>query len=569
MAQSNALKFEDFPLSIPKFPKIEKKFNLLLTQFEQAASAKEQKKLMLKLGKFFDEVSTDFTIISVRHTIDTRDETYKNANDVVDQVGPMVSGLGNRYSKAVMASKFRKELEALVGPFLFKRLEVSARTFDQKILEDLQEENKLTTQYDTVMASAQIPFDGGVYNLSQMGKFAVDKNRDIRKRASKAVETWMAEKEEELATIYSKLVTLRTSMAKKLGYPSFTEMAYDRMGRTDYGPKDVKSYRDQILDFVVPISNKLVRKQVKRIEIKGAQFYDLAIQFKDGNATPKGDKDYLVNAALKMYTNMGEEIGAFFKEMVDRNLLDLEAKPGKRGGGYMTFFPRYKMPFVFSNFNGTAGDVDVLTHEIGHAFQGYMSRNIQPNEYRDPTMEEAEIHSMSMEFFATPYMKDFFKEDENKYLFGHLEGAINFLPYGVTVDEFQHWVYANPTATHEERCKQWRAIEKKYTPYKKYTGFPLYEKGTRWMRQAHIYGAPFYYIDYTLAQVVALQFLGLMKKNHEKAWKKYVKVCKSGGKYPFTELLAVSKLRNPFEQGSIKKTFTPVKKLLKLYEENL
>jgi M3 family oligoendopeptidase len=235
----------------------------------------------------------------------------------------------------------------------------------------------------------------------------------------------------------------------------------------------------------------------------------------------------------------------------------------------MTFFPRYKMPFVFSNFNGTAGDVDVLTHEIGHAFQGYMSRNILPNEYRDPTMEEAEIHSMSMEFFATPYMEKFFKEDEAKYLFGHLEGAINFLPYGVTVDEFQHWVYAHPTATHEERCQAWRDIEKKYTPYKNYAGFPLYEKGTRWMRQSHIFGAPFYYIDYTLAQVVALQFLGLMKKNHEKAWKKYVKVCKSGGKYPFTELLAFAKLRNPFENGSIKKTFTPVKKVLKAYEENL
>lgn len=569
MAEKTLLKFEEFPLSIPKFPKIEKKFNTLLAGFEQATNALEQKKWMLKLGKFFDEVSTDFTIISVRHTIDTRDETYKQANDVVDQVGPMVAGLGNRYSKAVLASKFRPELEKLVGSFLFKKLEVSARTFDQKILADLQEENKLTTQYDNVMASAQIPFDGGVYNLSQMGKFAVDKDRDVRKRASKAVENWMAEQEQVIADIYSKLVTLRSGMAKKLGYPSFTEMAYDRMGRTDYGPQEVKSYRDQILEFVVPISNKLVKKQVKRIEIKGAKFYDLAIQFKDGNATPKGNKDYLVKAALDMYKDMGQEIGEFFQQMVDRNLLDLEAKPGKRGGGYMTFFPRYKMPFVFSNFNGTSGDVDVLTHEIGHAFQGYMSRNILPNEYRDPTMEEAEIHSMSMEFFATPYMEKFFKEDEAKYLFGHLEGAINFLPYGVTVDEFQHWVYANPNASHDERCAQWRVIEKKYTLYKNYAGFPLYEKGTRWMRQSHVFGAPFYYIDYTLAQVVALQFLGLMKKNHEKAWKKYVKVCKSGGKYPFTALLQFAKLRNPFEPGSIKKTFTPVKKALKSYEENL
>ena len=452
---------------------------------------------------------------------------------------------------------------------LFKKLELSAKTFDPKILQDLQEENKLSTEYDALMASAQIAFDGGTYNLSQMGKFAVSKDRDIRKRASKAVEQWMGENEVKLAEIYSKLVTLRDGMAKKLGYPSFTQMAYDRMGRTDYGPKDVKAYRDQVLESVVPLSKKLTRQQIKRIDVPAPKFYDLAIQFKDGNATPKGDKNYLVQAAVKMYQDMGPEIGEFFQAMVDQELLDLEAKPGKRGGGYMTFFPRYQMPFVFSNFNGTAGDVDVLTHEIGHAFQGFMSRKIKPVEYRDPTMEEAEIHSMSMEFFATPYMESFFKEDKDKYLFGHLEAAINFLPYGVTVDEFQHWVYENPTATHEQRCAQWRTIELKYTPYKKYTGFPLYEKGTRWMRQAHIYSVPFYYIDYTLAQVIALQFLGLMKKNHDKAWKKYVKVCSLGGKLPFTELLAKAKLKNPFLPGTIQKTFRPVKKLLKTYAANL
>jgi M3 family oligoendopeptidase len=559
------LKYQDFPLNIPNFPKLEKKFNVLLEQFEKAGSAVEQKKLMTKIGKFFDEVSTDFTIITTRHSIDTRDETYKKANDVVDQVGPMIQGLGNRYSKAVLASKFRKDLETLVGPFLFKKLDLSSKIFDQKILTDLQEENKLTTSYDSIMASAQIEFDGGTYNLSQMGKFAVSKDRDVRKRASKQVELWMAGKEKELADIYSQLVTLRSGMATKLGFKSFTEMAYARMGRTDYTAKDVKSYRDQILESVVPLSNKLTRQQIKRIGVSSPKFYDLAIQFKDGNATPKGTKDDLVKAAQTMYNDMGQEIGEFFQKMVDMNLLDLEAKPGKRGGGYMTYFPRYEMPFVFANFNGTAGDVDVLTHEIGHAFQGYMSRNIKPVENRDPTMEEAEIHSMSMEFFAIPWMEKFFKEDKDKYLFGHLEGAINFLPYGVTVDEFQHWIYANPKATHEQRCAQWREIEKKYTPLKKYDGFPFYEKGTRWMRQGHIYSVPFYYIDYTLAQVVALQFLGLMKKNHAKAWKKYVKVCSMGGKYPFTELLEKAKLKNPFIEGTIKKTFAPVKRILKDY----
>jgi len=567
--KNELLKFEEFPFILPSLKKVTNKFEKLLAEFQSASSAKAQLKSIKKIGKFSDEIVNQMTVISVRHSIDTRDEQYSKAQDIVDQLSPQIQALFNRYQKALVASKFRKELEGKLGSFLFTKTELSLKAFDPSIVTELQEENKLVSEYEKLLASAQIQFDGKTLNLSQMGKYAESKDRDIRKSSSKEVEQWFGTQEAKLADIFSKLVVLRTSMAKKLGYRSFTEMAYARMGRTDYTPKDVKNYRDQILEFVVPFVKKNVRKQSRRIGIPSPQFYDLALTFNDGNPTPKGTTQNLVQAAQKMYNDMGEEIGEFFKQMVDRHLLDLEAKTGKRGGGYMTYFPKYKMPFVFSNFNGTSGDVDVLTHEIGHAFQGYMSRNIKVNELRDPTMEEAEIHSMSMEFLATPWMKDFFKEDQSKYLFSHLESSINFLPYGVTVDEFQHWIYENPNATHEQRCASWRELEEKYTPFKKYKGFPLYEKGIRWMRQMHIYASPFYYIDYTLAQVVAFQFLVLATKNRDKAWKKYVKVCASGGKYPFTALLKKFKLKNPFELGTIKKTFRPLKKILASYEAGL
>lgn len=567
--KNEQLKFEEFPFILPSLKKVTNKFEKLLAEFERAESVKAQLKSIKKIGKFSDEIVNQMTVISVRHSIDTRDEQYTKAQDIVDQLSPQIQGLFNRYQKALVASKFRAELEQKLGSFVFTKTELSLKAFDPSIISELQEENKLVSEYEKILASAQIQFDGKTLNLSQMGKYAESKDRDVRKASSKEVEKWFGTQEEKLAEIYSKLVTLRTGMAKKLGYASFTEMAYARMGRTDYTPKDVKNYRDQVLEFVVPFVKKNVRKQSRRIGIPTPQFYDLALTFNDGNPTPKGTTQDLVQAAQKMYNEMGQEIGGFFQQMVDRHLLDLEAKPGKRGGGYMTYFPKYKMPFVFSNFNGTSGDVDVLTHEIGHAFQGYMSRNIKVNELRDPTMEEAEIHSMSMEFLATPWMNDFFKEDRNKYLFSHLESSINFLPYGVTVDEFQHWVYENPSATHEQRCAYWRELEAKYTAFKKYKGFPLYEKGIRWMRQMHIYSSPFYYIDYTLAQVVAFQFLVLATKNRDKAWKKYVKVCASGGKYPFTALLKKFKLKNPFETGAIKKTFRPLKKILASYEAGL
>jgi M3 family oligoendopeptidase len=562
------MKFEQYPFVVPKLEKIQKKFEILINDFESADSSFKQRTIINRIIKLLDKVDTQMTIIMVKYSIDTRVEKYQKAQDAIDEMGPLIHALYNRFQKALVNSKFRFELEKKLGKYLFKKTELSLKTFDEKIIKELQLENKLSSQYDKLLASAQIPFNGEILNLSQIGKYTQVLDRDTRKRSSKAVEKWFVENEKELASIYDQLVKLRHEMALKLGYKSFIELGYARLGRLDYDAEDVFNYRQQIHKSVVPISKRLVKRQKARIGIKNPKFYDLSLSFTTGNPTPKGNKDYLVNVALSMYQDMGEEIGFFFKKMVDENLLDLEAKPGKRGGGYMTYFAEYKMPFVFSNFNGTSADVDVLTHEIGHAFQGYMSRNIKIPEYRSPTMEAAEIHSMSMEFFAWPWMEQFFKEDKDKYLFSHLEGAINFLPYGVSVDEFQHYVYENPQATHEMRCQKWREIEKKYTPYKNYSGFPFYEKGTRWMRQSHIFTAPFYYIDYTLAQVVAFQFLSLMEENREKAWNTYVNVCKAGGKYPFTELLRKNKLKNPFKKGTIARTFKPVNEILNRFDDS-
>ena len=290
--------------------------------------------------------------------------------------------------------------------------------------------------------------------------------------------------------------------------------------------------------------------------------------FKSGNPKPAGDREYLVKQAQKMYADLGPESKEFFDFMVKYELMDLDARKGKAPGGYCTYFPDYKSPFIFSNFNGTQGDVNVLCHEGGHAFQAYLSSSIKVPELMNPTLEACEIHSMSMEFFAWPYMDGFFGKDAEKYKYAHLADSIEFLPYGITIDEFQHWVYEHPTATHEERCAAYKEIESRYTPHKKYDDCPTLAKGTWWMRQSHIFGSPFYYIDYTLAQVVAFQFAVENMKNHEKAWKKYIKLCKMGGKYPFLELLERNHLRNPFIDGNVRKVIRPLTKVLKGFDQS-
>jgi M3 family oligoendopeptidase len=237
--------------------------------------------------------------------------------------------------------------------------------------------------------------------------------------------------------------------------------------------------------------------------------------------------------------------------MQQNNLMDLINRTGKATGGYCTYIPNQKAPYIFSNFNGTSGDIDVLTHEAGHAFQVYSSRNIGLSEYHWPTYESCEIHSMSMEFFTWPWMHLFFGKDVDKYKFMHLSAALQFLPYGVAVDEFQHVIYQNPGFTHKERNDVWNEIERKYLPHRNNDGNKFLEKGGLWQKQNHIFNSPFYYIDYTLAQICAFQFWQKDQIDHKSAWDDYVKLCKAGGSHSFLDLVKLANLRSPFESDCI------------------
>ena len=564
------IKFEDIPIKNISYKAIEKKLTGLIKQLKEAKDFKEGLKVIHAFERYASKLMTNVTVISIRYSLNTTDEAIAKMQDKVDEMMPLVSGLINVWNKILVNVPFRKELEKKYSPYYFVMIENSLKSFDEKIIPELIEINKLSSQYDKILGSAQIEYKGKTYNLSQMGKFSKSKLREERKEASIKVDEFFQTHEQEIGDIYSKLVLLRDTAAKKLGFKDYTELGYLSLGRVDYDAKMVAKYREQIAKEVVPVAQKLYKAQAKRIGIpfKKMYSYDYNLSFLSGNPEPIGDTKYLVDSATKMYHEMSKESGEFFDFMKEHHLLDLEARPGKQPGGYMTFLDDYKFPFIFSNFNGTEGDVNVLTHEVGHAFQGYLARNIKPSEFRSATLEACEIHSMSMEFFAWPWMNLFFGKDADKYRYSHLCDAIEFLPYGITIDEFQHWVYAHPTATHEERCTAYQEIERRYTPHKVY---PVEMKcaahGGWWLKQSHIFGAPFYYIDYTLAQVCAFQFLIEMRKNQEKAWRKYLKLCKCGGRYPYVQLLAKNHLRNPFEEGNVAKVINPLKKILASFDE--
>ncbi|HHT66996.1 MAG TPA: M3 family oligoendopeptidase [Erysipelotrichaceae bacterium] len=561
-----AIKFSDYPFVVPNQKKIVAKMEKLVFDLKNCQTAKEAEAVIKRINKYREVLYTQISVIYVKYTCDTRHEEYKKAQDLVDELSPLLGKYNNEMIKILTSAPYRPELEKKFGSYLFKMYDAGLKTFDEKIMPEILKESKLVSEYDMIRGDAQIDFNGEVLNLSQLSKFSQDKDRKVRKAASQAIDNWLKENEPRLAQIYDELVHLRTNMARKLGFNSFTELGYLRLGRTDYNPEMVANYRRQVYEEVVPLCQKLYRAQMRNLGIRKPQYYDYNLMFASGNPLPAGNSEYLVKQAHNMYSNLGEESKEFFEFMMENELMDLETRSGKAPGGYCTYFPLYESPFIFSNFNGTQGDVNVLCHEGGHAFQAYLSKNIKIPEYRSPTLESCEIHSMSMEYFAWPYLEGFFGEDADKYRYSHLADSIQFLPYGITIDEFQHWVYANPEATHEQRCAAFREIESRYSPHKKYDDCPTLAKGALWLRQGHVFSSPFYYIDYTLAQVVAFQFAVENMKDHSKAWKKYIKLCKCGGRYPFLELLKKNKLRNPFEDGNIRKVIRPLTKVLKTFD---
>ena len=556
------MNFNDYKYEKIDIDAVKKQFEELIESFNKADSAEKQCKIMDEVINLRNHIDTMITLVSIRHSINTADDFYDKENDYCDEISPLLYGFTTDFYKALVTSKFRKELEDKYGKFLFDQAECSLKTFNEEVIPQLQEENKLSSKYDKLIASAKIPFDGEERTLSQMAPYTQSKDRNIRKDAAKKVAEFFSAHKNDFDEIYDKLVKVRTEIAHKLGFKNYVELAYARLRRLDYNAQDVAGYRKQVLENIVPLHSELRERQAKRLGIDKLKFYDEPIKFNSGNADPHGDPEWILNHGKTMYRELSKETDEFFTFMTENNLLDLLSKKGKNSGGYCTYIPDYKSPFIFANFNGTAHDVDVLTHEAGHAFQVYESRGYEVPEYLWPSYEACEIHSMSMEFLTWPWMGLYFENDEDKYKFIHLSEALLFIPYGVTVDEFQHWVYENPEATPEERRNKWLETEKKYLPTRDYGEIDELKEGIFWFRQGHIFGTPFYYIDYTLAQVCAFQFWIKSRENREKAWEEYLNLCRLGGSKPFFELMKAANLKNPFNEGTIASVIPKIREFL-------
>lgn len=560
------MKFKDMPYTRPNMDEVKKNFNKFIEDFKNAKDSSEEIKIIYDYDNFSKKLNTTIILASVRNSIDTRDEFYKKENEFFDENSPIIQSLTTKMNETILNSKDLNAIEAEFGTHLIELLRTQTLIKDEAI-PFLQKENELMTKYSNLIANSEIKFEDKTYTLTQLGPLLQDTDRDRRKKAFEAQWKFFEENEATIDEIYDELVHTRDNCAKALGYENYVDFRYLDLQRTDYNSKDIAKYREKILENITPLAVKLRKTQAEDLGISDFKFYDRAIEFSDGNEVPMGDKDFIVENATKMYDELSKETSEFFRFMVDNELMDLVAAPGKRSGGYCTSFDQYKAPFIFSNFNGTSGDIDVVTHEAGHAFQNYMSQDQILSNYIWPTYESCEIHSMSMEFLTWPWMNLFFKNPD-KFKYGALKNAICFLPYGVTIDHFQTWVYENPNATPQERKEKYRELEKMYSPDLDYDNEFL-EKGTFWFKQSHIFTSALYYIDYTLAQVCAFEYLVKYLENKDTTLSEYINLCKAGGSKSFFNLLEVGNLQNPMTTDLISKISPKLEEILKNLKERI
>lgn len=555
------MKFKDMPYERIDFAKAKAELSEIMEKSKAAKSGEEQFEIHKMFYRLNDKIQTQVTLCSIRHTIDTTDEFYEKEQNYYDEQIPEYSNLCVEYQKILFHSPYREVLEEKIGQVAFKNMEIAMKSVSEEIIPLMQEENTLVTEYEKLLASAKIPWGEETLNLSLLTPYLKHKDAKIRREAQEKQNEFFLSIQDKLDELYDKLVKNRTLQAKKLGFETYTSLGYLRMQRNCYGREEIENLRRQVKEVWVPFAESIFEKRKERLGLSKLSYTDEVVYSPKGNPQPEGTPEEILQAGQQMYEELSPETKEFFDFMMDNELLDVFGRKTKAVGGYMTYIPDYKAPFIFANFNGTSGDVDVMTHECGHAFQGYLAAEDPIREHADIGMETAEIHSMSMEFFTEPWYHLFFgKETAQEYTDMHLEDAVIFVPYGCMVDEFQHIIYDNPNLTPKERKQVWKDLERDYKPHLFYDGLEFFENGCFWQKQHHIYSFPLYYIDYVIAQLCAFEYKIWMDKDRKAAWQSYLKLCRMSAAKFHTELLEEAGLETPFKNGVLAKIVENLKK---------
>ncbi len=557
------IKLSQMQYTRPDKDQVIAQLNNFRQQFEQCTTAQQFYEVHKQYKAFISDVETNYTLCFIRNSLNSKDEFYSKEQEYWDEVMPEISAKLADTNKCYVNAPFRSELLKYFPEVLFANLEMAIKANDPINIEHKKQVNKLVTEYSRLVSNLTVDFDGQTMPLSTLRKYLTDADRNVRCSAMQVYGEAIEANKATLDSIYDKMVQLRTAMGRNLGYESYSPLGYLSMQRNSYGKEDVAKFRQNVLKYIVPLCCDIYKRADKMLGITDRKLYDENI-FTDKEPKPVGSAEQIFANGSKMYHEMSKETGALFDRMVKCEAFDYISREGKWGGGYCTGISKYKLPFILSNFNGSAGDIEVLTHEFGHAYEASKEFDNEIALLTSYSMETAEVHSTSMEYLTYPWMQLFFGDATQDYIKYHLSSGIVFLPYGTIVDYFQQLCYDNPDMTPEERNKLYLELEHRFRPWIDTEGVTAFSEGRWWQKQSHIYEEPFYYIDYCLAQVTALQFLAMSMQDHSKAMDTYRQFINCGGNYTFLQIIQKCGLQSPFEESTFVNITSVLRKLLEL-----
>ena len=560
--------FQDMEYRRPPLDATVRQIRDLTERMRQAESYAQARKVFLESEAFFRRLDTLSELVNIRHCINTRDTFYNAETSFWSAAAPVIGDYRHQFADAICGSAFRPEFEAEYGLLMFRNFELQKHTFDSRITEELRRENNLMREYESLIAGGSVLFEGRSHTLPGMMAFKTLPDDKRRWNAWQADGAWFRAHSAQIDRIFSELVDVRDTMGKKLGYENYLPLGYARRCRNCYTEADVDRYRALVRTYIVPIAERICREKAARNGVAYPLSYaDDALSDRTGNPIPVGGQQGILDTTARFYRSLSEEAGSFFKMMLDNGLMDIPSRAGKAGGGYCACFPTYKVPFIFTNFNGTQEDVKLIAHESGHAFEVYLNRERVPFAQIWATGEACEINSTAMEFLAEPYAEEYFGKDAAKYRRSHLEETIIHIPYGAAIDHFQHICYRNPNYTAEQRHVVWREMTQMYTPWLRLDGgIPFYAEGMRWQAQRHLFVGPLYYLDYSLAETVSLEIWAKMRSSFADAFRAYMAYTVLGGSDTFLGLLSCAGFANPFEEETIQRLATALKDGLRTLE---
>ena len=526
--------------------------------------------ILFEVDELSRRITDLLTATMIRHTMDMEDEIYERDNRWYEENQPLFTKAILDFNDAIYNSPYKEYIESRIGQMFFVKTDVKKQTFCEENLPLEQRESELIFEYQNLIGSCNVEVMGEPMSFMGLQRLFTDENRDVRKAAHKAFSDFLASIEDDLERVWDELIKVRTQMGKNLGFDNYIPLAYLQRLRLTYGQEEVAEFRKQVLEEIVPLCSKLYDFQAKTLGLDELKAYDEKVIFSDGNPKPAGDRDYMFNQTVQMLRDMSPETDEFISFMLSHELIDYEERPGKAEREYATILPARKAPFVFYHFDGAPANLQNFHEGLGYSFAAYKaSRKQHLEEYYASSSEIMEIHSMSMVHFANRYADQFFGEDGWKYVFSILHNYITFIPFSVAVDEFQHICYSDLELTPKERTQVWRDLEKKYMPWRKYDEDDEFmERGGYWYHKPHFFIFPFYYIEYALATINAMEMYQKYEERPSTAWKEYLELTDLGGSKNYLETLKLSNLTPAFEPGAVANSIKYVKTLLEDYMED-